>query len=328
MEDKVKELGGYLPLELKKNNHYYNYDETKMIKCNTGLTALYCAIKQIEPSTVILPYFICNTVIDLVKKMDLPITFYHIKSDFSPEDIKCPENSCIILVNYFGLCRNVIMDIVNQFSNVIIDNTQAFFSEPVFEEGVYNIYSCRKFIGVADGAYLIGKHIDSIFLEEDMSYQRADFLFKQYDCGINGAYPDKQNNYKIICEQRRKMSTLTDVMLSSVDYDYIINRRISNFNTLDSLFGEENLLLFKCGRDNNVPYSYPLLLNKDIRQKLIERKIFVPTLWKDLITNNMKNNYEYIYSKYICHLPIDQRYNDEDMLYIFRTIKEICETGD
>ena len=42
----------------------------------------------------------------------------------------------------------------------------------------------------------------------------------------------------------------------------------------------------------------------------------------------MKNNYECIYSKYICHLPIDQRYNDEDMLYIFRTIKEICETGD
>lgn len=37
----MKELRGYLPLELK-NNHYYNYDETKMIKCNTGLTALCC----------------------------------------------------------------------------------------------------------------------------------------------------------------------------------------------------------------------------------------------------------------------------------------------
>lgn len=35
---------------------------------------------------------------------------------------------------------------------IILDNTQSFFQKPI--SGIDTIYSCRKYFGVPDGAYL------------------------------------------------------------------------------------------------------------------------------------------------------------------------------
>ena len=37
---------------------------------------------------------------------------------------------------------------------MIFDNTQAFFSAPRMDADSYNVYSCRKFVGVPDARTL------------------------------------------------------------------------------------------------------------------------------------------------------------------------------
>lgn len=320
----MKEYGGYLPLDLKDGNLYYEYDSSRMLKCNTGLTAIYCAIKNIVPKRVFIPHFICDTVHELINNLGIEIIRYYITRDFKPINVKPDKDDCIILVNYFGVCDEVVLNQLDKFNNIIIDNTQAFFAKPIFRTGVYNVYSCRKFIGTPDGAFLIGENIKYIDLDEDFSGDRSLFLLKQHETGINSAYQESLENYSCIKNERRKMSLLTEKLLRSVDYSHIINSRKNNFNKLHSILKRHNRYDFD-DKVSSVPYSYPLLLNIDIRKKLIDRRIYVPTLWKEKITEEYINKVEYDYSKNICHLPMDQRYNTEDMEYIGIVVIECLE---
>lgn len=319
----MKEYGGYLPLELRQGKEYYDFDSSHIIKINSGITSLYCALKIINPQKVFVPYFICPTVDNLIFQMNVSAERYYIDDKFQPIDVKCSEDDCVIIVNYFGINTEMIKKFIPKYGKVIIDNTQAFFAEPIFAENVYNIYSCRKFIGVADGGYLIGENLSDIELQKDMSSERSSFLMKQYEVGINGAYTDSLNNYNQIKSKRLLMSDFTKRVLRSVDYDFIIKRRKTNFAFLHKRLQETNQLLFRLSNDV-VPYSYPYMINEDIRSKLIENKIYIPWIWKEKVDSFCKTNHEYYFNN-IYHLPIDQRYDQEDMVNISKVVLSLKE---
>ncbi len=324
MLNATKEYGGYLPFELSIGVPYHNWGSDRQINCNSGLTAIYCALKAIAPARVFLPHFICPTVDAMIASLGIEVCRYFIGSDFRPKDICCSDEDCVILVNYFGVNTHIVEEYRRCFRNVIIDNTQAFFAAPVFEDGVYNVYSCRKFIGTADGGYLIGKDIPELILEKDFSSHRAGFLLMQYEYGTNGAYKESLENYEQIRNERRAMSILTERMLAAVDYDSIIAARQRNFQALHNNLSEYNKLDI-CFRDYETAYSYPFMVEKDIRQLLVERKIYVPFIWREKAVEQYQGKPEYELSRYICHLPLDQRYGVEDMEYISNTILDILE---
>ena len=54
----------------------------------------------------------------------------------------------------------------------------------------------------------------------------------------------------------------------------------------------------------------------EIRKRLQENKIFIPTLWPDVLENCDKTSLEYRYAKNILPIPIDQRYGMEEMEFI------------
>ena len=62
----MKEMGGYLPLELCREKEYYQFEQDKMVRVNCGRAAIYAALIQFHPKRVVLPYFICPTVKALV----------------------------------------------------------------------------------------------------------------------------------------------------------------------------------------------------------------------------------------------------------------------
>lgn len=314
----MKEYGGYLPLELKHGKAYYDFDNDKIIKTNSGLTAIYCALKCINPKRVYLPYFVCPTVDNLVSSMGFDISQYHINGNFQPIDLECSPEDCVLLVNYFGLNTGMIMQNCTHFNNVIIDNTQAFFSEPVFRKNVYNVYSCRKFIGTPDGGYLIGIDLPEFDLEQDQSSKRAAFLMMQYEYGVNGAYADSLENYSQIKDERKRMSILTEKILESTDYDFVRYKRSENFREISKCLSSYNELDFVLS-ENDVPYSYPFMAGKDIRSKLVEQKIYIPWIWKEKLLNVNWGTAERDFAN-IYHLPIDQRYDKDDMIYIANTV--------
>ena len=61
-----------------------------------------------------------------------------------------------------------------------------------------------------------------------------------------------------------------------------------------------------------------------IRRYIAEKKVFVPTYWKNIIENSETKSLEYTWAANILPLPCDQRYSVEDMKYMASVVRE-CE---
>lgn len=70
-------------------------------------------------------------------------------------------------------------------------------------------------------------------------------------------------------------------------------------------------------------FAYPLYMEdgNELRKKLIANKIYVSTLWPNVITDELKATLEYDMALNILPLPCDQRYDEEDMEYMIEIIK-------
>ena len=70
--------------------------------------------------------------------------------------------------------------------------------------------------------------------------------------------------------------------------------------------------------DDAVPMVYPYLTDDaTLRQRLIANRIYVATYWPNISDDN---SYEAYLKHHLLPLPIDQRYNEEDMKRIIEII--------
>lgn len=329
----MNEFGGYLPLELKRNSINFTQIWTgcknpDILYFNTGRTAIYYALRIINPSKIYIPYYICHTVIDVIQNLNITYELYHIT-----EDLKCSinfvkETECILVVNYFGIFDKYISEYISNYKNVnlLIDNTQAFFCPPMLKERVYNIYSCRKFIGVSDGGFLVGVNLQKkIFLPKDFSYKRINYLVKSIELGTQAAYADSKSALQDISYNYCEMSDFTRIFLASIDYKFIKKKRQNNFIALHSLLKTKNKFHYAKFGERTIACWYPLLLDEDISGDLIQRQIYVPRLWRELFIEDFIGTLEYELSSKLILLPIDQRYDTTDMNYINSCIQEILK---
>jgi hypothetical protein len=175
---------------------------------------------------------------------------------------------------------------------------------------------------VPDGAFLFtSKKLDRD-IPRDESFERIHYILGRYERTAGEFYKESSdNNHFFDDEPIKQMSKLTYDLLRSYDYERIISRRTENFKILhESLNGINKL-------DNNVPegaFMYPLYIESgaEIRKKLQQMKIFVPTLWGDVFDHCDENCLEYTYAKNILPLPVDQRYDAQDMRYILEKLEE------
>ncbi|ARD67576.1 hypothetical protein [Eubacterium limosum] len=319
----MKEYGGYLPLELTSKKEYYHGEDVLPLNC--GRSAIYYALRDANPSKVYIPYYNCQSVIEAVKRSGVRFEFYYLNEEFEPIDIQLKKNEYILWVNYFGIFNNEkVNKLVEQYKNVIIDNTQAFYSKP--NQQSYNIYSCRKFFGVSDGAYLIKKDLKIPKLEQATSYKTSIQLIKSIDLGTNKSYQEYLNAENHIFDEVKKMSKFTQKILASVDYKGIKTIRNNNFQSLHEKLRKFNQLSNRISITTQTPMVYPLLVkNKNLRKKLIENNVYVPQWWQYLIKQLEKNTFESYLSSYLFPLPIDQRYGQEDMNIISEFILKECK---
>jgi hypothetical protein len=152
------------------------------------------------------------------------------------------ERTSILIVNHYGLLtKNQLAEIKENYINVIIDNCSAFFT-PVIPE-CFNVYSCRKFFGVPDGAYVIGDGASSgtESYSQDESSETSSFLLKRIEKGCNTVYDERSKNEERINRSGiLKMSVLTRSLLNSINYTRIRDKRIENFRYAHSLYGPHN----------------------------------------------------------------------------------------
>ncbi len=325
------EIGSFIELQFDKGKEWYTtykYFGMQIARLNSGRAGIFHALKCLNCDTVYLPYYQCETVRKFLIKKETKIKYYHIDESFLPLifDEQKP-NEAVLIVNYYGVMPTDRMkELAKKYKNVIIDNSQAFFAQPI--DFCMNVYSARKFVGTPDGAYVIGKNAlygyDSY--KQGYSSDTASFLLQRHEYGCEGkVYQSRMiNEQRIDNEDIMKMSVLTQKILDGTNYQYIIDKRKKNFLLAHEFFGEINQLKdFLNNNDYDVPMVYPLLIEEEgIMQRLIDAKHFQGRWWSYLLTETKIDSFEYKLSKFMIPITIDQRYGKEDLERIYRIIRK------
>ena len=117
------------------------------------------------------------------------------------------------------------------------------------------------------------------------------------------------------------MSKLTYNLLHAIDYEQVKRKRTDNYNTLHEILYEINQL--DVNKVEGV-FMYPLLIyNAEIiRKKCIEKKIYIPILWPNVLEEVPEDWLDWKYARNILPLPCDQRYSIEEMEYIGKVVLE------
>lgn len=314
------EIGSFIELELKKGLEIYSGNQN-IARLNTGRAAIWHAARILGADTVWIPYYQCESVREFLQKKGCGIKYYHIDREFCPIDIDAASDEAVLLVNYFGvMSRKRMQELACNFENVIIDNSQAFFCKPLPD--CMNVYSARKFLGVADGAYVIGENAHRFVDDypQCFSSDTAVFLLTRIEYGCEGkGYETRNiNESRIESEDVMKMSKLTHAMLDGANYEYNQIKRRENFKEACKLFDDINKINpGKFYDDDVVPMVYPLVVeNDDLLGCLLKAKHFQGHWWKYITEELPEETFEHWLSRYMIPITIDQRYGKEELRFI------------
>lgn len=308
----MSEIGGYFGLEPLVGNEYHK----GLIALNTARNALLYILKVRKIRKLFIPYFLCDSVSRLCKREGFSYEYYEVDYEFLPRLAKrLNKDEYIYVVNYYGqLDNDRLLNIAEEYhGNIIVDNVQAFFQRPI--DGIDTIYSCRKFFGVSDGAYLSTSCSLNEDLKTDASSKRMKHLLGRFETNTASVfYSDFKSNEESFDElELMNMSKLTHNLLGAIDYKKIRIARERNFGVLHEFLSNHNRLHINIPM---APYAYPFYCENGIavRKMLSKKNIYIPTLWPNVFC--LKDEIAKDYSKNILPLPCDQRYTSTDMQYV------------
>ena len=319
-------IGGYMELELQNRGVYHK----GLLALNTGRNALKYLLKAYRPSRIFLPHYVCEAVLQPIKELGIKHEFYSINEELDPIGLETNDSSELVLyVNYFGLKGVTARALSARINNLVIDNTQAFFAQP--GKGVPTFYSARKFFGVPDGAYLYSPRQLELELEKDHSCERFSHLLKRLEFGAEAGFEDYKNNESRVSGlELKRMSNATQKILASIDYEYVKKTRVENYRILHEYLGGLNQAKFAELDNESVPLAHPFMHSGGaIRSALLQKKIYCPEFWPNVVESlkNAPDSVEYRVTKNTIPLPIDQRYQVEEMRYIAQTVIEAVNHG-
>lgn len=215
-------------------------------------------------------------------------------------------------------------DLARPYQHAIVDCAQAFFCKPI--EGALMVYSCRKFVGTPDGAYVVGKNAHLLTDEYPQCYSSdtAAFLLKriEYGCEGKGYEARSLNEHRIDSEDCMKMSRLTHILMDAEDYEYNRNKRKVNFAYAHKLLGSLNKINPTMYVDEDtIPMVYPLVVEEDeCIQRLFAAKHFQGHWWSYICDEQPNDSFEYWISRYVIPITIDQRYGEKEIDYLVNVI--------
>ena len=314
-------IGGFIELEISVGSADYH---PNALALSNGRACFNQILKAERPSMVYVPFYTCNALLDPLEINGIPYKFYRLGRNLEPlfdGDLKSDE--MLVVINYYGINGKLMEQFDEQYrQQLIIDNTMGFFCKEY--DYAFSFNSCRKFFGVPDGGYLYSPtKLGSP--PERITDIKTNYLISRILKKEDVYYQEYLENEKNLSSKILGMSFLTELLLSNVDFELAKSRRRSNFLNLHDQLKELNLLNLKLTEDD-VPHYYPLLpLKKIDKSKFHRDKIFVPTLWPDVLTRGFSEfAWEREVTERIIPLPVDHRYNHTQMeILVDRVMQEI-----
>ena len=316
--ESLAEIGGYFGLDLPDRGDAF----PAAIKFQSGRAALRAVLESANIARVLLPAYICDSMIRAVIDAGARVATYWLDDSLYPKGLPdpLPEKSAVLYVNYFGLCSANISRLLEVIprDQLIIDNSQALLTPPT--KGLATIYSPRKFVGVPDGGLLVTAGLKIIVPEDEDtgSVDRIRHLLLRTAYTPQDGYADYLESEKSLSDTRPlRMSRLTRRILAGIDMAAVKRQRRENFMALAARLNKCNS--HKCARDaDSAPLCYPLIVGRDVMQlqkDLLGKGIYIPTYWPE-VRSRALDGIEYQLANCCLTVPCDQRYSREQMSYL------------
>lgn len=355
------------PQEIAKKNdklitpEIFGCEGSDYVWLSTGRSAISYVLDTIKVrnpdirTVACIPAFTCDTVYE---------PFY--KSEYEVIAIPCDEKlqisgsaileyarkyspGIILIHKYFGFntcpnLDNIIPELHKMGITVIEDVTQSMYSKFSKSNADYIVGSIRKWCGVPDGGFAVCRegtflskpHKSDIKLEQlkqEAALLKYEYIFN--DSGDKQLFLNKFKEAEDLLDAQSELyaiSPLSYNLQCVVDLQKITDKRRANYlqllNCLKGIVGINPIF-------NNLPSDVtPLYLpvicddRKKLQSLLVENNIFAPVVWpKGNNCPQTDNKVNYIYNHILC-IPIDQRYNTDDIERITNVIhKEYIWTG-
>lgn len=335
--------GEYSISDLSVNNNnldcFLNKNIPNISYFSSGRDAIYQLCSKFTNKKIWLPDFLCKSIYEPIRKLDLKIDFYNI-NDFLNIDIKqlnLNSNDVFFSICYFGKYnKDLYKFLLSKDLIIVSDITHIIYNSEALNNIVkisdYTICSLRKIAPLPDGAFVGSKnnYIEPKNKTRNIfsSLRLGALISRGYSKNINYS---NDENFEVL----KKAEKILD---NSIDYGYAISFVSKElFKTVDILKNKNktiknHILLFNrlnVLKDIYIPitqtsYSqyFPIIFHsvkiRDIiRKELFKNKIFCPIHWDTSFIINGNKIYEKMFS-----IPCDYRYSSEDMEYIIGIIKD------
>lgn len=301
---------------------------------------------------VLLPSYLCPSIIENFNKLDIKVDFYAINEDLEIDldDLKNKLNKltvkAIYIINYFGMYNKdkivkFIMVLKKQGYIIIEDaahclyikNNHSFIGNFVFN-------SLRKFAAIDGSILLTDKNFFSV--------EKTNSINKLYLKLIKNARIEKKmyidgkifkedgflKNFQLAESEYEKNMEITSLTkekieeINKLDLQYMYNKRKENFEYLyDKIKDIKNIKILtkKEKIKDAIPFGMVILIdNRDyVRKELFYNRIFTPILW-NLTNEKFIKNYPISkkISENILMIPIDQRYEPKDFEEALKIIEK------
>lgn len=294
-----------------------------------------------KEKTILFPAYCCWSMSAPFEKAGWTVVYYKLNEDLTVDPVYLRsllmtyKPQAVLTMNFYGSAStDEAVRIVKDFDKrikVIEDFSHCTFSIlSIFNDQV-DIYvsSIRKSVGVCDGAVILSKEQMPLqYIQEELK----DFADKRYEAQTDKMRytwsKDQNSKRNFLGEIRecegilnefnavRPISERAMKMLAMVNGEEIAYARRENMKHLWMLlYGKVKMIpgLERC--IDGAPFALPILVdNRDSFQKaLAENGLYTPVLWP--LCDNAKticNNSNYI-SEHMLAIPIDQRYDWEDI---------------
>lgn len=335
-----KVIGGEFDLDITNMGQLLSSKNTSLF--SSGRAALYHilnnASKSNQYSTLLLPDYLCESVLESAQKTNLSIDFYKINEDFTINldylETKLSDDSIVLLINYFGCIdiSQLIEDVrsINHNSCIIADNVQAFFSMKEAADADYSFTSFRKVFAVPDGALVKSNHGKITTVNDEntfVGHKIAGGILKHY-AAVNSIDDSLYLEYLNIGEKaidhnyNAVASEFSQILFEKLDLNEIATRRKNNSSFLNTELLKLGINPIVINSQTQVPLFIPIRLkNRDsVRRQMFSQNIFCPVHWpcpKGFALTRAEE-----LSQNELSLIVDQRYDENDMKRIIDIIKK------
>ena len=317
----------------------------------SGRSAIQLLLQEMNPicKTVLLPAYICESVIAPFVNQGYRCLFYELEKDLSPGIASCVRQEPIgifLHLGYFGFhSDNGIQQLLRELKQtgtvIVEDVTHTLFSTyGRFCENDYYIASLRKWMGLPSGGMLASQNC-RLSNRVEQNYEFAELrkealaLKQSY---IRHQEPELKIRYLQLfalaeeCLDREiapvGMDEMSKQILCGIDWQELIQKRRENYRFLTEELKDrqEFVSVFETPDSDICPLFFPVFVKSEreqLRNYLREEQIYCPVHWKvpRWIDLAERQTTAWIYSR-ILSIPCDQRYGIEDMARVVTKIKE------